>query len=341
MKIAPRDLGRFLKAPASMAKAVLIYGPDSGLISERGKQIGLALVPDLSDPFNVVDMAEERIRTDPPVLSDELNAMSFTGGQRLVIVRDASDKISETVASCLESGFNAFLLLLAGELTPRSSLRSLFEKHASGAALACYNDDASVLQDVITQTLGKAGIRYDHDVVTYLCQQLGNDRRVTLSELEKLITFAGDSLQLSLEDVMTLVSDNHDATMDECCIALANRNYAEADKALSRMLGEGIQAVTILRAVQRYFQRLHMLKGLCMQGMSAEQAIGQLRPPVFFKMQPILKRHVERWQLPQIIAALNWALQAEKMAKSGLLPQDSICRYLTSKIIGEQKSLAG
>src|SRR5690606_37260267 len=94
VKLAWKDIESFVKSPDPRARAILVYGPDDGLMRERAKIMGASLVADLSDPFNVAVLDGELLVSDPARLADEASAMSMMGGARLIRIENASDKIS-------------------------------------------------------------------------------------------------------------------------------------------------------------------------------------------------------------------------------------------------------
>jgi DNA polymerase-3 subunit delta len=51
-------------------------------------------------------------------------------------------------------------------------------------------------------------------------------------------------------------------------------------------------------------------------GQSAAQAIAQLRPPVHFKMKPVITRQLGLWREEQIADAIDRVIQAEIQTKS-------------------------
>ncbi|MGB1088370.1 MAG: DNA polymerase III subunit delta, partial [Alphaproteobacteria bacterium] len=59
MKVAARDIERFVKSPPAAIQVAVIYGPDEGLVRERGKKLVQTKVADLDDPFAIT-------RLDPP-----------------------------------------------------------------------------------------------------------------------------------------------------------------------------------------------------------------------------------------------------------------------------------
>ena len=55
MKLDRSQIERFLKQPDPRFAAVLIYGPDSGMVRERGSQLTRQVAGSLDDPFRVAE----------------------------------------------------------------------------------------------------------------------------------------------------------------------------------------------------------------------------------------------------------------------------------------------
>jgi DNA polymerase-3 subunit delta len=321
MKIAPKAAESVLARPDAQYRCALLYGPDSGLVRERMQRIKKTILAASDDPFALVEMDEAKLAADPALLADELSAVSLMGGKRVIVIRDATDKLTKTVeAAAAFFHPDVFLLLMAGELGTRSSLRAWAEKEPLAAAIACYKDEARDVHEVIRKSFEAVGVRADRDATDYLAAQLGNDRYVTLQELEKIITYAGESKRVALEDVQALVDYNRDTHFDDVVNAVADKNLQTLDQTLTRLLREGAQPVGYLRALQRYFNRLYMLRSQVDAGVPAEQVIASLRPPVFFRQAPILARHVQQWNVEQIAKALKLLIEAELASKTSDLP---------------------
>ncbi len=321
MKIIPKSVESFLASPPASARAILLYGPDSGLIRERAKSIIAKSLGATYDPFALVELTEAKITADPAILSDEINAISMMAPKRVILIRDAGDKLTKIIAGASEQ-FNSDVLLIAcgDELSSRSSLRGWFEKDASAAAIACYHDEVRDVAAVIRKSFETAGVQADRDAVEYLSQQLGNDRYVTHQELEKCVTFAGEAKKLTLADVQLLVDYNREANFDDLVNAVADRSLANLEKHLTLLLREGNQPITYLRALQRYFNRLYIIRAKMNEGISADAVVQGLRPPVFFRQVPILTRHAQSWNTDQITRALRALVNAELACKTSDLP---------------------
>jgi len=321
MKIAPKAIEAYIGKPDPGHRAMLFYGPDSGLVRARAKRLATQLLSGNDDPFALVELTEAKLVSDPALLADELSAISMMAPLRVILLRDAGDKCTRLIEEA-SSSFNSsvFLIVCADELSTRSSLRAWFEKASNAAALACYHDEVRDVQEVLRKGFEEAGIRPDREVMEYLSQQLGNDRYVTYQEMEKLITFAGEEKQLRFEDVRTLVDYNRETSFDEVVGAVADRNLQALEKTLTLLLRDGNQPVAYLRAIQRYFNRLYYIRAQMASGMSAEQVISGLRPPVFFRQAPIMTRHAQNWDTPQIVKALKLLIAAELACKTSDLP---------------------
>ena len=65
MKVAARQADGFAHNPDNSARAVLVYGPDSGLVSERMAALIGSVLDDPSDPFRRVDLTGDGLEADP------------------------------------------------------------------------------------------------------------------------------------------------------------------------------------------------------------------------------------------------------------------------------------
>ncbi|MGH1378503.1 MAG: DNA polymerase III subunit delta [Alphaproteobacteria bacterium] len=327
MKIQFRQIEQFVKLPDKNARVILVYGPDVGLVSERATVMGKTVVPDLNDPFNVVDLSVSALAEDSARLSDEANAISMMGGDRLIRITGGTDKLSVLVKSYLENPSNSALVIIqAGELSPRSSLRKLCESAKNAAALPCYVEDERDLSRFIRDTLQAAKLRVDGDAVSWLAANISGDRRKVRSELEKLITYKGDEQSsISLLDVQAACGAAGAQGFDDLVYNVGGRNSRAALKAYATLMAEGTAFVAILRSLQNHFRRLHMTRSYMQDGMDMDSAMKKLSPPVFFKQSPMFKAQVNSWSLPVLNQVLNRLGELEAQCKQTGMPVETLC----------------
>jgi DNA polymerase-3 subunit delta len=326
VKIQAGEVEGFLRQPPAGAVAILVYGPDSGLVKERMDRLAQGVVGDLQDPFRIVDLDGAGLKKDPARLADEVGALSFTGGRRVVRVRQAADTLAGLFEDFLERTppGGALVLVEGGDLAARSTLRKLFESARVAAAVPCYPDDARSLPGVIREALRAEGLGIEADALTHLAANLGSDRQVTRRELEKLALYKGSGT-VTLDDAETCVGDSAASSIDALIHAAAGGRQDELDRALVRVLGEGTAPVAILRAASRHFQRLHLIRGMVDRGLSVDAAVQKLRPPVFFKAADALKAQGRLWSAEALGRALDLLTEAEMDCKTTGMPDVAIC----------------
>ena len=327
MKLQPKAIDGFLRSPDRKVRAVLLYGPDSGLVRDRAQPLGKTVVPDLSDPFRVAEFLGRAIADDPARLADEAAAISFTGGRRLIRVRDAEDNATAAFAAFLESPppGDSLVVVESGDLSARSKLRLLFEGDDAAAAIPCYVEEEASLGRVIADILQGHGLTADPDVLSFLAANLVGDRMVARGEAEKLALYMGSEKRVRLEDAQACIGDSAALSMDEPVWAAAEGDFTTLDRSLARLFAEGTSPVPILRGAQRHFQRLQLLTAQVAAGKSPEAAVESLRPPVFFKLKTRLVRQARHWSPNHVRQALERLVDAEADCKRTNMPDETLC----------------
>ena len=60
MIVKSHEADRYVASPPKGLTVALVYGPDAGLVQERAEKLLKSVVPDLTDPFNVVGPERKR-----------------------------------------------------------------------------------------------------------------------------------------------------------------------------------------------------------------------------------------------------------------------------------------
>ncbi|MGH7075914.1 MAG: DNA polymerase III subunit delta, partial [Stellaceae bacterium] len=306
----------------------LRYRPDAGRVRERAATLARAVSDDPRDPFRTAEIAPAELAADPDRLATETGQISMFGGRRLVRLREAGDSIGAVFQRFLKSPppGDAFVLVEAGELSARSSLRRAFEAADTAVAIPCYADTPRDLDELVREVMARHRIRIERDAARYLAERLGGDRGVSRQELEKLALYAGDDGNLTLADAMESVGDSAALEMDDAVLAAAEGDAARLERALDRLIAEGESPITVLRAAQRHLNRLHLLAAQVAAGMSPDEAVRGVRPPLFFKLADRVKGELGYWPVRRTRAALALLFEAEITAKRTGPPPEAVCR---------------
>lgn len=325
MKITGRAEA-FIARPDPALAAILVYGPDAGLVRERFHALTKAVAGALDDPFRVSEISAETLREDPARLGDEAAALVFTGGRRVVRIRGATDTIADAIAKFVEAPIGeALVLVAADDLSPRSKLRLAFEKADRAAALPCYADNEQALEGVIRETLKAAGLSISGDALSWLTDRLGGDRELSRRELEKLVIYIGsESKTITEDDVLACIGDTAAMSLDDLIYAVGDGDQATVQRVFGRLTGEGTSAISILTSVARHVLRLHEARGRMGEGKNLESALMSLRPPVFFKFKTRFAAQLNKWSEPLLARAIELLNEAEMTAKSTDMPADAV-----------------
>ncbi len=323
MKVHPRDAEGFLRSPPDNVRAILFYGPDAGLVSERAEAAARAVAEDIADPFSVVTLAGDSLSEDPVRLGDEAASMGLGTQRRIVWVRGAKDAAANAVATALSLPWESLVVIEAGDLSPRSRLRTLFERAKDAAAVACYFDDNRDLAALVRQTFTEAGVQAETGVIEWMSGNLGADRKVTRTELDKLMLYVGDGKTVTLEDAQAVIGDSAMVTVGDVVDAAFDGDFDSLVRALARARFEGVDPIPIIRGALAHLTRIEEAGLAVAAGKRLDQAMRDLR--VFFKRQAVFRSQFRKWPAAGIARARAELVRMEIDCKSTGLPAAEIC----------------
>jgi len=322
----------FMRRPPAGLRAVLLYGPDGGLARERSTALMKSIVPDLSDPFRVAEFAGSALSEDPARLFDEAAAMALTGGRRVIRVTGAGDRQAELFKSFLADPVGDALIVVEGhDLNTRSKLVDAFKAADIAAALPCYADEGDALEAVVEKALAAARLTATPEALAHLVDNLGGDRMLTRSELEKLIVYMGaGAFQVTLADAQACIGDSSTLTLDDVADAAASGALAALDDAVARSFRNGAAPSTLLLVTQRHFQRLHGASVQLATGMDAKAAAK--RQGIMWKREVAFLRQMRTWPASRTLQALDILTDAEIDCKTTGAAAEAICRHALLRI---------
>jgi DNA polymerase-3 subunit delta len=339
MKLTGKTIDRFLAAPDPDIVAVVVYGPDEGLVRDRVDRLVALIADDPKDPFRVAELTGAAIESDPARLADEADQLPMSGGRRVVKLREAGDGVAKALMSWLDDGkangrSGGFVAIEAGDLGPRSALRKLAETHKRTASLPCYRDEAAGVTKLARERFRQDGLEIAPEAMQWLATHLGSDRAITMAELDKLALYKlGDDTgrRIELADVLAVVGDSAELALDDLVYAIGDGELPALERALGRSFAEGAQPIMVLRACGRHFLKLQLAKGLA-RAHGIEGALRQIRPPIFFKYLPRFRAQLGHWSDSMIADALGRVVDCERQCKRAVLPAQTVCHHALIEI---------
>lgn len=336
MKATGAAAKALLDRPPERVRAVLLFGPDEGLVRERAAALVARVAGDPRDPFRVSELSGATLRDDPARLADEAAAIAMTGGRRAVRVREADDRLAAPLGDFLAAPMGDSLVVVeAGDLGPRSALRRLFEAAANAAAIGCYPDSAPELAALVVETLRAQGVSAEGEAVDYLVAHLGADRQVSRAELEKVVLYVGAGGRATLASVAACVGEASALSLADALSAAGLGDAARLERALDLALAAGASPVGILRQAANHLRRIQLAVARVRAGQRPDEAMARLRPPVFFKHRDEFARTLGRWSVEACARALDRLTEAEIACKTTGMPDEAVCRHALLTLAGE------
>lgn len=305
----------------STVRAVLIYGPDAGLVDELcDKSIDILSIE--KDNIFALDSADLRDKQD--ALFAEACTPSMFGGRKMVIISNAGDSDSKVIKDLVEHpGLDAMVVVTAGDLRSGGSLRILFESGDNIATVACYTDDTKTLETLIRNELfSNAGIKQiSPDAMVYMTSHLGGDRGITRGFLGKIALYVDDKKTIDLDDVEKCLPDTGASNTDDFLYSLTAGHIQQTMLALDRLLYDGAEPNMLVRMLDRHFKTL-----------LTAVVDGQL-PRLFWKVADKFNLAMKIWPANDISAVLIRLNELEGQMRTTGMPAEILLRDFALKLV--------
>jgi DNA polymerase-3 subunit delta len=294
---------RFLNAPDPNCRAVLLYGPDAGLVTERAAALALRFAGGPKGGGEIVRLDDRDLAEDAARLEVELRTIPMFAAKKVVRVTAGQRLDVPGLKTLLQGPLEGALIVEAGNLRPDSGLRKLFEATPGAAALPCYSDERT-LSSVVDQELKEAGLGIDTETRAHLMTRLGADQTLSRAEVVKLALYAAGSGRVTHEQIDAIVGDSAEIAVETFVYLVSDGETGSALRELNRLEAAGTDPQAALAALARHFIQLHRLAAAASAGQDIDQAVKALRPRPHFKREPAFVAHSKRWGAARLLASL-------------------------------------
>jgi len=316
VKANKSQIDKALKAPAE-TRFFLFHGPDDSGSRALAKALGAAMGPDSER----VDLSGADLKGDPARLADEAASISMFGGARWILVEAAGDEIVPALEALLEAAAAGNpVAVVAGSLKPASKLLKLAIASPGGLAFASYVPDARDA-DRLAQDLARVeGLIIRPDVARRIALSCGGNRALIAQELAKFALHAGASpetpkaIDHDLIDSLGAGSDEGDLSRLVDSVAGGDAPGLEAE--LTRLHAEGLEGITLIRAMLRRMALLARLRAEVDQGGAVSAVMASSGKSLFWKEKDEVGRQLSRWRADLLAKAMSRLLESERQVKA-------------------------
>ena len=315
-QIKANMVDNYLQRPNSAHRMILIYGQDTGLITERAERLAKRYLKDNNDPFAAIRLDSSEIASDPLRLADEANTIALFGGSRVITIQISGNKsIQPAIEPLLSSPpGDAFVIIKAGDLKKTAPLRKAIEKAECAVALPCYVDAREALNGIIDEEIALADLTIAETARRMLLDNLGADRMASRAEIQKLCLYAMGQGEISEHDIEAIVGDASSHQIDMIIDSAALGKIGELDRQIEQILGSGQHPSVIGTAALRHFQMLERCLNLMDKGTPPQAALDRAAPMLHFKRKGYVQNQLRIWSSNKASRACE--LLAQSLANS-------------------------
>jgi DNA polymerase III subunit delta len=316
MKANRPQIDKALKAPGD-TRFFLLHGPDESGSRALVKALGAAMGAEAER----VDLGGAELKADPARLADEAASISMFGEARWILVEPAGDECVPALEALLEApAAGNPVAVVSGGLKPASKLLKLALAAPNALAFASYVPDARDAERLVLDMARAHGLILRPDVARRIAESCGGNRALIEQELIKFALYAGaapDSprpIDHELIDALGAAADEGDLT--RLVDSAASGDSAALEAELVRLHAEGMEGITLIRAMLRRMALLARLRAEVEQGAHPGAVMASAGKSIFFKEKDGIERQLRRWRSDLIAKAMGRLAQAELQVKT-------------------------
>lgn len=334
--ISPEALARALEG-GTRGGVYFLHG-DEEYLKERAAQAIIAahLDPTTRD-FNLDQVRGGTVTPEtfaslcqtPPMLAD----------WRVVVVRDAqamasTAQLRSAVEDVLANPVPGLALVVVARLPDRSKAK-FYQRLIRHAVSVDFRSIATGdVPDWLMARAEQRGIELEAEAARSLAAAAGTDLGVLVQELDKLVGYVGDRARIRTEDVAAVVGPVPRHNRWDWIDAVGDRKVGNAREALAALLGAGETGVGLVIALGTHLLRLATAAA------GGEAALGQALPPHQRWLAKRIARQAQRWTAPELDAALDDLLRADRLLKTTSLDDYQVIEELLLRLETHVESVA-
>ena len=317
MKAAKGEIERALKAPSAETRFFLLHGPDEAGSRALARMLGAAQ----GEGAERIDLSGAELKADPARLADEAASISLFGGARYIVVEANGDEVLAAVAALTEAPTAGNpVAIVAGALKPSSKLLKLALAEKRALAFGSYAPEGRDADRLVADMGREQGLTLRPDVARRIADATGGNRAIIAQELAKFALYvdaAPDRPQpLDHEVVDAVGAANEGGDLTRLVDSVGGGDAATLEAELLRLRSEGVEGISLIRAMLRRMSLLAKLRAEVERGNSVDAVMASQGKSIFWKEKKAVATQLGRWRSNLIAKSLSRLLEAERQVKA-------------------------
>jgi len=247
---------------------------------------------------------------------NSLSTKSFFDNEKVIVVRNATDKFKEIIENIYDQSLNDVTIILdCNMLDKKSKIRNFFEKTKNVVCIPFYPDEYKDLNIIASNFLRSKNINLSQQSINLIIDRSNRSRQHLKNELEKIENFSLNKKKIEDSDIIKLTNlgKNHEITeLVETCLA---KNSNKLSKIMNENYFSNEDVILILRIFLIKTKRLLNLAINSKTHKNLDETISNYKPPIFWKEKPFIKQQLNNWSEKKLIALINQISEIELLSK--------------------------
>ena len=296
-------------------KIALFYGENLGLKEDLKK-----IIKDQNKNSEILRYAQEDLIKNNHLLINEIKNISLFEKNKIFFVENVNDKLLELIQETENIISERKIFLFSDILDKKSKLRNYMEKSKNCACVPCYQDNEISIKKLINSKLnGYSGLTPYN--INLILDHTNLDRSKLNNELDKIISFFLDRNILSekLKELLNAkTNDDFNKLIDEAFMG----NKSNTNKLLSNTTMDYEKNILYINIINQRLDKLMQIHQLNVS--KIEDAINNLKPPIFWKDKPNITKQAKKWNKYKIKNMFEATVELEKRIKTNNLIEKNI-----------------
>ena len=285
----------------------LFYGENLGLKNDFRDKI-----KKLNKTALIKNLDQEEILADENKFFNELFNKSLFEDKKIFLINQTNDKILKLIQEIEGKESTPKIFLFSELLDKRSKLRNYFEKSNKLGIVPCYADNEVSLKKIILSKLeGYTGLSSQN--INIIIENCGLNRSKLNNELNKIDTFFENKIidTNKLKTLLNLkVNDSFELLKDQALIG----DKSKTNKLINDTILDNEKNVFYLNVINQRLKKLLEVTKIA-KNCSLDDAIGKIKPPIFWKDKPIFSLQARKWNISKIKIILDETYKTELKIK--------------------------
>ena len=176
-------------------------------------------------------------------------------------------------------------------------------------------DSEKDLEIIAHSELRKNNISLSREAINLVVEKSNFDRAYLKNEIDKIKSYAINKKKLELDEIKYLINFTGDYKSDILVNECLCGNISQYKKIISELYINTVNQILLLRILSNKVQRLLTIKEQANETKNPDNIINVLKPPIFWKEKPLVRKQLSIWNLTDLKKIINGINNTELLCK--------------------------